>query len=223
MLNIEEKNLQMIKDAVYNLGKKVVEANEAAYEALQNDKKEDLEKITLSSKKLLSASNEIDNMIVKVLALYSPEATDLRNLVAYLKITNECVRAGTNTRTFLRSFTSGFDAIEDNEEILEYTLKLQKSALDGFRSAVEMIEMNDEELIQKYFRIVSVEESKTDDLYSMIQKNMLKNIPAQTELPGQCFDILNSLRRLEKVADRAFSIANLIMFAKNGGEMHANN
>ena len=33
------------------------------------------------------------------------------------------------------------------------------------------------------------------------------------------FDILSALRRLEKIADRAVSIANLLQFAQVGGDI----
>jgi phosphate transport system protein len=222
MLHVEEQSLKQIREKIYALGSEVVKANELSYSALNENNRDELSNIMLSSKKLLASSNEIDNMIVKVLALYSPEAKDLRNLVAYLKITNEFVRAGTNTRAFLKSFASNFDDVLMHSGILEYTVKLQKSAFEALKQATDMIVESDENSLEDLFRTVSVEESKTDDLYSMIEKDVLKSISRDSELPGQCFDVLSSLRRLEKVADRAFSIANLLMFAKNGGDIHSN-
>jgi len=43
-------------------------------------------------------------IIIKILALHSPEAKDLREVVAYLKITNEILRASSNTRSLIRVF-----------------------------------------------------------------------------------------------------------------------
>lgn len=223
MLHVEEQKLKKIKTSVYELGVSVIEANELSHNALVNNNLDELKNIILSSKMLLLKSNEIDNLIVATLALYSPEAKDLRNLVAYLKITNEIVRAGTNSRAFLKSFVSSLPSIIEHQSVLEYAIKLQKSALEALRVSVSMINLKDDEEIENAFRTVSIEESKTDDLYGMIEKDIIKTISKDIELPGQCFTTLSSLRRLEKVADRSLSIAYLLIFAKNGGELHSNN
>lgn len=47
-----------------------------------------------------SQANAIDNEIVVTLALFGPEAKDLRKMVAYLKITNEVVKIAENVRSF---------------------------------------------------------------------------------------------------------------------------
>ena len=84
-----------------------------------------------------------------------------------------------------------------------------------------MIEHNDIQTIEENYNRVLVEESKTDDLYSMIEKNILKLISKHLELSKDYFDLLSSFRRLEKIADRASSIANLLLFANLGGELNS--
>ena len=69
------------------------------------------------------------------------------------------------------------------------------------------------------FNKVTVEDSKTDDLYSMVEKNILKLITKNIELSKDYFEVLSSLRKLEKISGRASSIANLLVFAEVGGEM----
>ena len=53
----------------------------------------------------------------------------------------------------------------------------------------------------------------------MIEKNILKLISKNLDLSKEYFDILSALRRLEKIADRAVSISNLLHFAQVGGDM----
>ena len=53
----------------------------------------------------------------------------------------------------------------------------------------------------------------------MIEKNILKLITQKLDLSKEYFDILSSLRRLEKIADRAVSIAKLFQFAQIGGDI----
>jgi phosphate transport system protein len=169
---------------------------------------------------LEKTSNKIDNMIVTTLALHAPEAKDLRVLVSYLKITNEIVRASTNTRSFIKSFSRIVDCEIDLDKINEYGIPLHKSAILAIKTALKIIQIQNENETEDYFHKVVVEESKTDDLYSMIEKNILKMITKNKELSKDYFEVLSSLRRLEKVADRAASIANLLLYAHLGGEIH---
>ncbi len=89
MLKTYESKLISVKSEIQKIGVEVVEALEICLTALENKKIEDLKNVELTEKKLLLKSSEIDNLIVTTLALYSPEAKDLRQLVSFLKITNE--------------------------------------------------------------------------------------------------------------------------------------
>ena len=219
MLKTYEEKLNNIKDEISQLGQEVVDALELSLKALKNKDIASLKDIDLSSKKLNIKSNEIDNIIVTTLALYSPEAKDLRQLVSYLKISNELVRAGSNVRDFIKMFRKAYSDDLNTSTILEYAIPLQSSALLSLLTTLSMIDETSVKHIEEKYHRVIVEESKTDDLYSMIEKNILKLISKNLDLSKEYFDILSALRRLEKTADRAVSIANLLQFAQVGGEM----
>ena len=217
MLKPYEQNVQIIRDEITTIGKTVVKANKDSLEALKNNDIGAMKEITISMKKLSIKSNEIDNLIVKSLALYSPEARDLREMVAFLKITNELIRAGSNTKTFLKTFKKSFNDDINTSAILEYAIPLQKASTMALEITVSMIENYDEKTIEENYNRVIVEESKTEDLYSMVEKNILKLISKHLELSKDYFDLLSSFRRLEKIAGRSGSIANLLLFAQKGG------
>ena len=219
MLKPYEAKLQNIKDEISKIGVDVVESLELCLRALEDRKIDDLKNVEITEKKLLLKSNEIDNIIVTTLALYSPEAKDLRQLVSYLKITNELVRTGSNAKNFSKMFKKSYSDDLNTNMILEYTIPLLRSALLSLQTSISIIdETNPNHIEEKYHRVI-VEESKTDDLYLMIEKNILKLISKNLDLSKEYFDILSALRRLEKIADRAVSIANLLQFAQVGGDM----
>ena len=219
MLKPYEEKLKLIKSEVEKLGLDVVEALEVCLKSLNERKIENLKNVEISEKKFLAKSNELDNIIITTLALYTPEARDLRRMVAFLKITNEIVRTAANTKDFAKMFRRSYSEELNTNTILEYTIPLLKSALLSTKTAVSIIDEQDlKQVEQKYQRVV-VEESKTDDLYLMIEKNILKLITKNLDLSKEYFDILSSLRRLEKIADRSVSIASLLQFAKLGGDM----
>ena len=219
MLKPYETKLQNIKEEIQQIGVSVIEALEICLKALNDRRIEDLSNVEISEKKILLKSNEIDNIIVTTLALYSPEAKDLRRLVSFLKITNELVRTGSNAKDFAKMFKKSYSQDLDTAIILEYAIPLLKSALLSLQTATSIIDEHDEKQIEEKYHRVVVEESKTDDLYLMIEKNILKLISKNLDLSKEYFDTLSALRRLEKIADRAVSIANLLQFAQVGGDI----
>lgn len=219
MLKPYEEKLKHIKIEIQKMGVSIIEALELCYKALSSQNIELLSSVEISEKKILVKSNEIDNIIVTTLALYSPEAKDLRRMVAFLKITNELTRTAANTKDFSKMFKKSYSNELNTTLILEYSIPLLKSALISLSSAISILDEEDYEQITKKYQKVAVEESKTDDLYLMIEKNILKLITNHLDLSKEYFDILSSLRRLEKIADRSVSIAKLLQFAQSGGDM----
>ncbi len=219
MLKIYEEKRNIIKDEVLFMGNSVIEALEISLQTLKSDDISALKDIDLSVKKLSNKSNQIDNLIVTALALYSPEAKDLREMISYLKITNELIRAAANVKGFVKIFRKAFSEDLNTNTILEFTIPLHKSSLLALRTSMSMIEeTNEKHTEEKYHRVI-VEESKANDLYAIVEKNILKLISKNLELSKEYFDILSSLRRLERTADRASSIASLALFAQVGGDI----
>ncbi len=216
--NYKEKK-ENIQESILNMGDILIEALKISLDSLEKEEIENLKKVELPIKKLAKKSNEIDNAIVAVLALYSPEAKDLRQLVSYLKITNELVRVGTNTKGFVKTFKKTFCEELNTKTILNYAIPLLKSSLLSVQSTMLMVKECDNKNIEKKHQKVLLEESKADDLYSIVQKDILKLSSQNVELSREYFDILSSLRKLEKISDRAASIANLLLFAQIGGEL----
>ena len=219
MLKPYEEKLKLIKSDVEKLGLDIVEALEVCLKALNERKIENLKNVEVSEKKFLVKSNEIDNLIITTLALYTPEARDLRRMVAFLKITNEMVRTAANTKDFAKMFRRSYSEDLNTNTILEYTIPLLKSALLSTKTAISIIDEQELAKVEEKYQRVIVEESKTDDLYLMIEKNILKLITQKLDLSKEYFDLLSSLRRLEKIADRSVSIASLLQFAKLGGDI----
>ncbi len=219
MLKTYETKLKNIEEEVLKVATDVIESLEECLKALKEENINDLKNIEISEKKLQVKSNEIDNLIVSTLALYSPEARDLRQLVSFLKITNELVRTGSNAKDFAKKFKKSYSDDLNTKMILEYAIPLLKSALLSLQTAISIVDEIDANHIEEKYHRVIVEESKTDDLYLMIEKNILKLISTNLDLSKEYFDMLSALRRLEKIADRAVSIAKLLQFAQVGGDI----
>lgn len=220
MLKKEEEKLNQIKDAVVELNTLALNTTKDVLGCLSANNVECLKDIKISAKKAHSKSVEIDNMIVTTFALYHPEARDLREMLSYLKITNEYARVIDNIRTFLKKFSANYTKDIEKDQILEYTTPMIKACYESLVIISEMVALdNDNEAIEKLYQRISIEESKTDDLYAMIEKNILQAMNKNQDLSLEYFNILSALRRVERFADRTLSIASILLFAKTGKEL----
>ncbi|MCW8928963.1 MAG: PhoU family transcriptional regulator [Gammaproteobacteria bacterium] len=218
MLPTETEKLAKIQHEILVLGEIVLETNQQILDALKECQPCKIDEISkIKKQERYSKIDEIDDNIIKFFALYTPEARDLRQLIAFLKMTNEFDRIANSCNSFIRDFPRALSDDVDKDFILEYAIPLQKTSISALKSALKLIELDDKEQVEEEYKNVVVEEGKNDELYQIIEKNLLKKININLTLSQDYQDIMQALRRLEKVADRALSIASLMHYAKLGG------
>jgi len=215
MLPTFEANKNIIKDKLIAIGDSLVESNRLILEALKDCNADTFNQARNQIKNISSKTDAIDNEIIKVLALYTPEARDLRQVIAYFKIANELSRACSNTRSFIRGFTDACNDL-DVATINEYALPMQTSTLKAIEITIKMMHIEDSDELQEMYDEVLIEESKADDLYEMVERSLFKQAEAASNFE-KFHKMLKALRKSEKIAARAISIANLLVYIKMGG------
>lgn len=215
MVQTFQTNLDEIKVKVTGIATGVLQANELVLSALSDCDPSKFTDARSKIKNIHSKADAIDNTIIKALALYTPEARDLRELIAFLKITNELSRAASNTRNFIRGFTAVCKDI-NKDAISEYSVPMQASTVAAIRATVSMISCEDDDEIQDIYNDVLIEENKTDDLYEIVEKKL--SLQADDSSSFDKFHMmLRALRKSGKISNRSISIANLLVYAKIGG------
>lgn len=220
MLAKYENKLIEIKTSIIEIGTGLIEANKMILDGFEDCNIEKFNNAKIYIKNVSNKTSTIDRDIITILALQSPEAGDLRAMVSYLKITNEFLRASANTRNFIKGFVNVCSEI-DLKTINDYAIPMQKSTVEALEHAVAMISVDCVDEIQECFNKVLIAESKTDDLFELIEANLMAQ-SKQIEEFSKYHNMLSALRKSEKIADRAMSIASLLLFAKIGGEIHQN-
>ena len=221
MLPTFQTNLKEVKEKIKAIGNDLITANEIILDALQDCNEEKFNKAKNSIRNITTRSDDIDNEIIKILALYTPEAKDLRRVIGYFKITNELARACSNTRSFIRGFTDVCRDL-DVQTINEYTLPMQTSKVKAIKTCVAMIDIEDTDELQEMYEDVLIEENKADDLYEMIERQLVAEAEADNQSKSfeKFHKMLKALRKSEKIAGRAISVANLLVYIKLGGTIH---
>lgn len=218
MLNNFKQNLEDIEKRIKDIALGVEKANELIISALNDCKIEKFDEAKASIKNISNKTAIIDHEIITTLALHQPEAKDLRKMVSFLKITNELLRASSSSRNFIRGFQKVYEEV-DIQTINEYAIPMQKSTVEALQYIVKMLDTDCEDEIKEYYDRVLICENKTDDLYEMIETAILQEVKEANEFK-KYHQMLSSLRKSEKIADRAMSIASLLLYAHIGGELH---
>lgn len=216
MLPNFKTNLDDIKLKITDIGNGLLEANILILSALTDCDHQKFSDAKGHIKNISSKADEIDNAIIKVLALYTPEARDLRQIIAYLKTTNELSRACSNTRSFIRGFTGVCKEV-DGATITEYAVPMQTSTVAAIKNTISMIACEDEDEIQEIYNDVLIEENKTDDLYEMVERKLSLQAANDAQSFEKFHKMLRALRKSGKIASRSISMANLLVYAKIGG------
>jgi phosphate transport system protein len=220
MLPRYESQVNELQQMISKLLDRIVQASETTLEAYNENQHEKFISAVTALKGLEQDANAIDNEIIKTFALFGPEANELRMLVAYLKMTNEIVRIGEGTKKYARRMKEHFESDCNLEPLNTTIIQLHKSSLTALKYIAECFNQMHDCEIDDFYRKVMVEESKNDDLFAIIEKDILAQIINESELSTEYVRVLGTLRKLERSCDRSVNIANLMLYAQKGGEMH---
>ncbi len=219
MLKNYEEKLRMINTMVEESAQKVVNAHKVALDSFKNKDPKEFESVLLLVKSLDEEARAIDNEVVKTIALFGPEASQLRQLIAYIKLTNEIVRIGDYAKTYAKNMSQHIKNEIEFTELDNYILQLHETAIDALESALGILSAEDESSIEDLVRKTQVEESKTDEIFKLFEKELIANLCNDSEKITDYLNVLSTCRKLERTADRAVEISKLLIFAKKGGRL----
>jgi len=210
-----------VRDSVLEVLNGLATANTAGLNALKAKDAQALEKARKNLKDISKTTEKIDNDIVLIFAKFTPEARDLREMVSYLKITSAMNRVRGNINNYLKNMQSML--LEDNATIIELiqsSLVINKCTVNAFEYTLAMFEtFDDNDKIKNLASKIDVEYSKTDDIYTLLEKEVIQKICGADGLAEEYFNLLKYIRKNLKIIDRLDSIAQRIIFARMGGKL----
>lgn len=210
-----------VREAVYNVLEGLAAANTEGLKALESKNVETLEKARKALKDISKETEKIDNDIVLIFAKYTPEARDLRELVSYLKITSALNRVRSNINNYLKNM-QGMLAEESPQiqNLIENSLPINRCTLAAFEHTLVMFKtFDDNDKVQNLVAKIDVEYSKTDDIYTLLEKDVIEKICGADGLAEEYFNLLKYIRKNLKIIDRLDSIAQRVVFARMGGKL----
>ena len=133
-------------------------------------------------------ADSVDNNIIVALALYSPEAGELRELIALLKSTNELTRIADAIKKFSKGMQDLVESGADLAKIKQYIIELHSISIRSLKLVIECFKHFSLEI----YRSIHIEEEKSDEIFSIIQKEVLNGVSSE-ELTGTYLKIIKTI------------------------------
>jgi phosphate transport system protein len=204
------RQIEALKQKILFVGTLVEEAIAKAISALVN---RDL----AQANAVIEADEEIDRMevdveeeVLKILALYQPVAADLRFVVAVLKINNDMERIGDMAKNIAKravflSQCERFDLPLDFRGMATRAQSMVKMSLDALVNS-------DATLAQK----VRDSDDAVDAMRSTIEKEIEQQIAQHPDRTDCLLRLSSVARHLERIADMATNVAEDVIYMVEG-------
>lgn len=153
---------------------------------------------------------EIDELAVRLLALYQPVAKDLRFLTAAIKINSDLERMGDLAVNLAQRSISllsrpPFRPLVDIPHMSRTVEAMVRKSLDAFVQRDPQLALN-----------VLLADDEVDELKNSIYQELLDLMAAGQAEAAPAFDLIFIAHNLERVADHATNIAEDVLFLVKG-------
>jgi len=219
-----DKNLERLEDVrarTIEILDDLTISQKLALQALEKCDSESFEQVKIPLKQINKKADDIDNLILTVCALYSPEAKDLREMIAFLKITSSLQRIANNEKNYMKNMAiCNPDSDEEIKRVIKESLSINRCTIKALEYTIEMIkETEDMDRLKELATKIDVEYSKTDDIYSLIEKDLLQTMHQEHKLNEEHINLLKYIRKNLKIVDRLEDIVSRLIFARMGGKL----
>ena len=153
---------------------------------------------------------EIDNLCVKILALYQPEAKDLRTVTMIMKVNNDLERIGDHASSISRMalFMADYPPIKPLLDIP----KMADKAMEMLREALDAFIMRDAKLAV----VVCQKDDEVDNYEPQIVRELITFVMSDPSMLNRALRYIYVARHIERVADLATNIAENAYYIATG-------
>jgi phosphate transport system protein len=221
MLSKNEQKLAEVREKTAEIFEDLIISQKLALQAIEACDTKGFQQVKVPLKTINAKVEDVDNLILKIFALYTPEASDLREMVAFLKITSSLQRIAINEKNYMKNMEiCNPNAGEEMKRVVKESLSINRCTIKALEYTVEMLyETEDKDRIKDLASKIDVENSKTDDIYSMIEKDALQVMHKEHVINEDMLNLLKYIRKNSKIIDRLEDISSRLLFARIGGKL----
>jgi phosphate transport system protein len=201
-----QEQLEVLKERLLVMGGLAEERVRAVVDALVERDMETVDQVQAGDEPINRLHMEVDNRCFKLLALHQPMATDLRGIVAAVKINTDLERVGdlaVNIAEAVRRYLlhPPVKQLIDIPRMAEIAQRMLRDALDAYVR-------RDTELAQSVLN----EDDTLDALKTQVFRELLTFMLQDQSTIEPALDLILISRHLERIGDHATNIAEDVIF-----------
>lgn len=205
-----EQQLSRLHDKVVEMGGAVEnQLVEAAAAVLEKDSEAAMRAVE-ADPGVDAIEREIEQMVIRLIALRQPLAVDLRQIVGALKISTDLERIGDYAANVAKR------SIVLNQYNLPYSLAGLANMLmrvqDNLKLTIDAVGDNDAEKAVEVWRSDEI----VDDIYNAIFRELITYMMEDPRNITPCTHLLFIAKNLERIGDHATNIAETLHYAVRG-------
>jgi phosphate transport system protein len=181
-----------------------------AAKVIETHDEEMIQSIILADYEIDEMEIEIEEDCLKILALHQPVASDLRFLIAVIKINNEIERIA----DIAVSIAIRVQTIGDSSTIInsfDYS-SMSEKVIQMLKMSLDALVNRDADQARQIFHIDDEVDTMRNQAYDAVKEMIRKN----PEHPGRQINTYLLARHLERIADRATNIAEEVIYLVDG-------
>ncbi len=205
-----QRQISNLKQKILFVGTLVEEATAKSISALMNRDRNLARTVIEEDDEIDRMEVDVEEEVLKTLALYQPVAADLRFVVAVLKINNDLERMGDLAKNIAKRvlFLTQCERVDLPVEFRTMSTKTQSMV----KRSLDALVNSDTALARKVREADDEVDSLRREIQKRIEQQIIEN-PQQTE----CLMRLTSVsRHLERLADMATNIAEDVVYMVDG-------
>ncbi len=208
-----DEDLERLRALISQMGGFAEHAIGEAMRCLVQRDVEGAAKVVEGDKKLDVLEVETERQAVQLIALRAPMASDLRDVVAALKISGVVERIG----DYAKNIAKRVPLLENmgKNEPLSLLPEMARIATEMVHDVLDAFLERDPEAAVR----VCERDSAVDDFYDSIFRTLLTHMMENPQSIGQSAHLLFVAKNLERVGDHATNIAEMVYYAATGVHM----
>lgn len=208
-----DEDIERLRALISQMGGLAEHSIEEAMRCLTQRDLDGAATVVRNDKKLDVLEVETERRAVQLIALRAPMASDLRDVVAALKISGVVERIGDYAKNIAKRVpllenVGKIEPISLLAEMARIATEMVHDVLDAF------VERDAEAAVR-----VCERDAAVDDFYDSIFRTLLTHMMENPHTIGQSAHLLFVAKNLERVGDHATNIAEMVYYAATGEHM----
>lgn len=208
-----DEDIERLRALISQMGGLAEHAIDEAMRCLVQRDTAGAERVVEDDKKLDALEVETERRAIQLIALRAPMAGDLRDVVAALKISGVVERIG----DYAKSIAKRVPQLENAPKIEPLSLlpEMARIATSMVHDVLNAFVERDSDAAYR----VCERDDAVDDFYDSIFRTLLTHMMENPQTIGQSAHLLFVAKNLERVADHATNIAEMVFYAATGEHM----